>query len=343
MVRQNVERFRKCSPAEREGVPKEIIDGIARKDPPGRFLRQTAGGKFILGDSQWVLQKVVKSLSETRQSLNETKMVSGHSVMLPHEKDGAEFYVEERAFLYHDPPMPKAGVHPSEEAVSAEDLSPLPKAPRVKLPENPQGEWTFCEESRVLLINFSGVEEVSLAEKRAFAEMLQRDDITVVSEGLLEGIDKEMLTLGYIAGVVKGSHKFRRFQRDSTGDYVRYEEKKGVVTMKISDFREYLERRQRVVNLPSSAGEAEAAFSFENRDGQEVTVDVNDPLYLFDLDMRNRLPSALANFNESVKIPEILPGGKWCMMNEVLAQTLVEFVSCGARKSSHSCCCVPTI
>jgi hypothetical protein len=51
--------------------------------------------------------------------------------MLPHEKDGAEFYEEERAFLYHDPPMPKAGVQSSEEAVSAEDLSPLPKAPRV--------------------------------------------------------------------------------------------------------------------------------------------------------------------------------------------------------------------
>jgi hypothetical protein len=37
----------------------------------------------------------------------------------------------------------------------------------------------------------------SLPDKGAFAEMLQRDDITVVAEGLLEGI-KQGLSLEYM-------------------------------------------------------------------------------------------------------------------------------------------------
>jgi hypothetical protein len=186
----------------------------------------------------------------------------------------------------------------------------------VVIPTKTDCKWTFCEESRVLLVNFNGVDKVSPADKRAFAEMLQRDDITVVAEGLLEGTDMGLLSLDYMAVAMKDYHRFRRYERDSSGDYVTYEEKKGHLSMKLSDFLEYLKQRKKALNS-SLSGNTETAFSFMDRELKQVTVDVKDPLYLIDLDMPNRLPHAFAKFSQAVKIPEILPGGEWCMTNEV--------------------------
>jgi hypothetical protein len=258
-----------------------------------------------------------------------TEVVSDPSPVVPHEKDPAREYVEERAYLYHDPPMPGKGIRHREQAVPAESLPALPEAPPVEIPANTQCKWTFCEESRVLLVNFNGIDTVLPADKRAFAEMLQRDDITVVAEGLFEGMDPRLLTLDYMAVAMKDYHRFRRYKRDTSGNYVTYEEKVGHLSMKLSDFLKYLKQRKKALN-PGRSSKVETAFSFTNRELKQVNVDVTDPLYLIDMDMPNRLPHAFAKFSQAVKIPEILPGGEWCMTNEVLGPPLLRLhiVSC---------------
>jgi hypothetical protein len=293
----------------------ELIGSITGTTPPGRFLKTQDSGGYEVMDKQNVEVKV-------RRGLLEYRVMTDPAPMVPHEKDPAREYIEELGFLFHDPPMPDKGIRRREQAVSAENLPPLPKAPPVVIPAKTECIWTFCEESRVLLVNFKGVDKVSPADKRAFAEMLQRDDITVVAEGLLGGIDPRLLTLEYMAVVMKDYHRFRRYEKDSSGDFVTYKEKKGHLSMKLSDFLEYLRLRKKALN-PSRSGKAETAFSFTDREHKQVNVDVTDPLYLIDMDMPNRLPHVFSEFSQALKIPEILPGGEWCMTNEVIGQPFV--------------------
>jgi hypothetical protein len=331
----------------KEDIPRlaeEIIATIAGKTPPGKFVRKY-GDYVELADDKFVTEKVRKGISEwgrrkgkdggyvkvmEKRSARGSQVEPDPTPVVLHEKDPAAVYIEERAYLFHDPPMPDTGIRRREEAVTADNLPPLPDAPPVVIPTKTDCKWTFCEESRVLLVNFNGVDKVSPADKRAFAEMLQRDDITVVAEGLLEGITPGLLSLEYMAGTVKDHHRFRRYKRDSSGDYVTYEEKKGHLSMKLSDFLEYLKQRKQALN-PSRNAKTDTSFSFMDRELKEVKVDVTDPLYLIDMDMPNRLPHLFAKFSQAVKIPEILPGGEWCMTNEVLCSTLVALVCCAIR------------
>jgi hypothetical protein len=330
----------------KEDIPRfaeEIIATIAGKTPPGKFVRKY-GDYVELADDKFVTVKVRKGISEwgrkgkdkgymkvmEKRSARGCQVEPDPTPVVLHEKDPAPVYIEERAYLFHDPPMPDTGIRRREEAVTADNLPPLPDAPPVVIPTKTDCKWTFCEESRVLLVNFNGVDKVSPVDKRAFAEMLQRDDITVVAEGLLEGITPGLLSLEYMAGTVKDHHRFRRYKRDSSGDYVTYEEKKGHLSMKLSDFLEYLKQRKQALN-PSRNAKTDTSFSFMDRELKEVKVDVTDPLYLIDMDMPNRLPHLFAKFSQAVKIPEILPGGEWCMTNEVLCSTLVALVCCAIR------------
>jgi hypothetical protein len=233
--------------------------------------------------------------------------------------DPAPLYIEEQAYLFHDP---------STLAVSADNLPPLPAAPPLVIPTTTECKWAFNEESRVLLVNFNGIDRVSPGDKRAFAEMLQRDDITVVAEGLLEGMNPKLLSLDYMAVAVKDHVRVRRYKRDTSGDYVTYEEKKGHLSMKLSDFLIYLEQRKKSLN-PDHSGKTETVFSFTDRELKKVNVDVTDPLYLIDMDMPNRLPYLHQELKKALKMPEILPGGEWCMMHQVLCSTLVALVLCG--------------
>jgi hypothetical protein len=326
MCKQMNARLRKSPKEDSARLAEKIIASIAGMTPPGRVLQRISENKFELADDHWVKQKVKKGITESSRSKKNNEEKNGvygckvepdPTPMVPHEKDPAPVYIEERAYLFHDPPMPDTGIRTKERAVSADDLPPLPAAPPLVIPTKTECKWTFNEESRVLLVNFNGIDRVSTGDKRAFAEMLQRDDITVVAEGLLEGINPKLLSLDYMAVTVKDHHRFRRYKRDSSGDYVTYEEKKGHLSMKLSDFIEYLKQRKKALTS-SGSGKTETAFSFLDRELKEVNVDVTDPIYLIDMDMPNRLPHVFAKFNQAVKIPELLPGGEWCMTNEVL-------------------------
>jgi hypothetical protein len=334
LLTQMATRLKKSPKEDIARLVEEVTATIAGMTPPGKFVRNE-GAEFWPADDKFVKEKVRKAIKETigkkKKSAYRLKVQPDPTPVVPHEKDPAPVYIEERAYLFHDPPMPDTGIRLREQAVTAGNLPPLPDAPPVVIPTKTDCKWTFCEESRVLLVNFNGVDKVSPTDKRAFAEMLQRDDITVVAEGLLEGINPGLLRLEYMAVTMKDHHRFRRYKRDSSGDYVTYEEKKGHLSMKLSDFLEYLKQRKQALN-PSRNGKTETAFSFMDRELKEVNVDVTDPLYLIDMDMPNRLPHLFAKFSQALKLPEILPGGEWCMTKEVLCSTVVALVCCAIRK-----------
>jgi hypothetical protein len=105
-----------------------------------------------------------------------------------------EFYIEERAFLYHDP-KETSDEAPNEEPVttsSSTDLKPLPppRAPpsEADFPKDSLVVWKYIEDQRVLLADFTKVvDETNLAHADVdfLAFMFERDDITCISQGLL--------------------------------------------------------------------------------------------------------------------------------------------------------------
>ena len=131
----------------------------------------------------------------------------------------AEFYHEETAYKYHNPPLPVKGKDiPG--AVAPEDLLPLPLAPPIpELPNTGKCTWTWDEESRVLLADFrqkNGNVEVVEEDERFRLAMMERDDVTVISDGLANCLTGQLWNLEHIASAVGDEyyHKFRRFDRE---------------------------------------------------------------------------------------------------------------------------------
>ena len=81
--------------------------------------------------------------------------------------------------------------------------------------------------------------------------MMERDDITVISEGLADAMDSSLWTPEFISGFIGADyyHKFRKFEmitkpvteRDSAGEQSveHLVEKEGWYSMKVSDYFEY--------------------------------------------------------------------------------------------------------
>ena len=129
------------------------------------------------------------------------------------------FYIEETAWRYHNPPIFVNNVD-EPGIVSAEELRPIPPAPPIpELPNTGKCTWSFDEVSRVLLGNFIQENwdvEVSYEDEKFLLAMMERDDITCISEGLACGIDPELWNLRSIANMCGDEfyHKFRKFDRE---------------------------------------------------------------------------------------------------------------------------------
>ena len=221
--------------------------------------------------------------------------------------------------------------------VAAEELQPLP--PTMTLPQLPNTsycKWSFDEKSRVLLANFressyaankEGKIKVGRDDEEFLFKMMERDDITVISEGLADSINSSLWTREYIEGCIGSEyhHKFRRFETKHVEGHPATQptEKEGWYSMKISDYFDYLEKRHSVKSSALNGTEEEQRdvskdFTFIDSGGREKTVNVdNESLYMIDVDLVKLLPQAFEDFQNSFKLPGILPGGSHCMMNAV--------------------------
>lgn len=246
---------------------------------------------------------------ESDATVQEDKVINGENEIPPDSvkihvaKSDMPYFIEELAFHYFS------------QLSKLEKLEPLPEA--FPLPEFPSDRWSFDENSRVLLVNFKNCPEIPLHEKRFAAQMMQRDDITLIFDGLLENLDARKWTIGSIeqAFCEKPYHKFRRFNREvDAAGMISYVEQDKFASMKVTDFVRYLLILQRYDESTS-----DRSLTYVDADGKEHTIeDVSQTIfYMIDVDMPKFLPTHDRDYKSSFKFPEILPGGSWCMMSSL--------------------------
>jgi len=211
-------------------------------------------------------------------------------------------YEEESAWRFHNPAFLKDSFAQLTDVrgndmpnapppVDNEGLQPLPPSkPLPNLPETGFCKWSFDEKSRVLLANFrvSGGKITVEPEDEGFLfSMMERDDITVISEGLADSINSSLWTREYIEGCIGSEyhHKFRGFETkhmnssdvDQQQPAKQSKEKEGWYSMKVSDYFEYLEQRQAVKsNKLDENGVLNRNFTFTDSGGKEKTVNVDN-------------------------------------------------------------------
>lgn len=187
------------------------------------------------------------------------------------EEEG-KYYVEESAWRLHN--GCKSNMSGEEDCSISNTLKPLPPPPPLlHLPSTSHCTWSFDEDSRVLLANFrpgDGTLHMCREDESFLLRMMERDDVTVISEGLVDGLNPELWNMTYIADRLKNVyfHKFRKFQRrvvDSNGPdsnnrgniatvpttltedrvpcLIKYDELDRCIAMKMSDYGRYLEMR----------------------------------------------------------------------------------------------------
>ncbi len=213
------------------------------------------------------------------------------------------YFEEESAWRFHNPAFPndsfeqltimrdESKIPYITPAVSSHELQPLPSPP--PLPDFPDTgfcQWSFDETSRVLLAKFLpfkgeklfGKIMVNPEDERFLLRMMERDDITVISEGLADEINASLWTKDYITGCIGSEyhHKFRAFQKqsravtkgDSTTMIEYHDEQSGWYSMKVASYFEYLEKRRSLQGGQQESGESsdgsEKLFSFEDSNGK---------------------------------------------------------------------------
>jgi hypothetical protein len=266
-----------------------------------------------------------------------------------YKEDPNQYYIEETAHLYHNPPFPSEWTN----GVSIEDLRSIPPPPPLpSFPNTDSCDWSFDEKSRVLIADFSTCsitkenvrrqDIMTPEDSKFFFEMYERDDITVISRGLLNlsKVDTSLWSLDYVRRCVGREyyHKFRRFDRfiDEKGIEI-YTEMDTLYSMRFEEYvqycdqrKSYLEKRMERVDNCDVKEEANALkedekrkenepyFTFEDHIGRAHTIGVwTSALYMIDVDMMRLIPLLNANFLESFELPSVLPGGSQCMMNSV--------------------------
>jgi len=228
-------------------------------------------------------------------------------------EDPNEYYVEEEAHLYHNPPLPSKVT----QGVRPQDLAPLkPPPPPPTPPETGKCSWSYDDENRIFLADFRAHDgPMDPIDTRFMLEVMERDDLTLISDGLLDmmRLDRKLWTMENIAGTFLDEfyHKFRRF--DSTTNTV--VEIDHLHSMRMSDYCAYLEKRAKFLAGIEHEG---PYFSFEDHQGKEHKLDVSvSALYCIDLDIKKNLKELYDDFLANFRMLSILPGGHHCLMNKV--------------------------
>jgi len=208
----------------------------------------------------------------------------------------------------------------------SDGIIPFLEAPKIMLPKTGHCQWSYDHKSRVLLANFrstTGKISVTHEDEAFLFHMMERDDITVISEGLADEISPSLWTREYIEGCIGSEyhHKVRVFETISKKNGLgrkttELKEKSGWYSMKVSDYFQYLEQKRSVKSGSGKSGSN--TFSFTDSEGKERVVNVDkESLYMLDVDMVKLLPQLFEDVKHNFKLPGILPGGTHCMMNAV--------------------------
>ena len=347
---------------------RELMSSEAIPKRKGKRKRIDGGDGDLVQSSEDPLEQAVSTRQSKRRSIgggggfdkvpaNDASKPEPTLVFVqPPEDPHKDFYVEETAHRYHNPPFPNMVSPPPTDAdfnggevevvaVHPKDLRPIPPPPPLpELPTSGTCQWSFDEESRVLLADFSEVDvdessgqlRMDEVDELFFLQMLERNDLTVISEGLVASVDPKQWDLGYVEKALEFEyyHKFRRFDyKPIPSNNTRYVEVDQCISMTVGDYIDYLDRREKVLQRePKSHQQVvdlvdqddvnvednEAMFTFKDDNGKEITVDVGvSSIYMIDFDLGKYLPTMLDNFLKCMLYQALLPGGAHCMMSSV--------------------------
>lgn len=164
-------------------------------------------------------------------------------------------------------------------------LSPPPPVPN-KFPCTGACKWSFDETTRVLLAQFDPQQDIHAADIRFLLHSMERNDVTVVSEGLADKLDGTKWTMDYVADVAGDEyyHKFRRFQSTLVENLdgkdqveagplnVVHKEMDGMLSMKVRDYIRYLHRREAALDRIQTERRAAGKdlYAYKDRDDYDI-------------------------------------------------------------------------
>ena len=175
--------------------------------------------------------------------------------------------------------------------------------------------WDYKKEQRIVKVDFSKVDRINKVHKVLLSELMERDDITVIAEGVLplKLLDVENL-LEMLQDQMGNNHypKFRQFDRVEEGNNVSYQERDGYVSMKVTDYVHYL-------TILMGPEPSTHPFAYEAMDGTLVELEksTDSIFYMLDVSLSVHLSGLLSELKSNFKMKEILPGGEWCMLHHV--------------------------
>jgi hypothetical protein len=277
------------------------------------------GGKRL-----YEIPVLIDDPSDQQKPAKRSKQPKEKSHYLHQFMDGS--YVEELAFHYYFDQF-------SSDA-ELDQLDPLPPPPS-EIPTPPPSDnsdidsmsisWSYDPESRIYLGNFSRATNIPNSHKEFVGHLMERDDITVICEGLY---DHNINTKQFLSefGRCFGENpygKFRQFNRKQTGDnkFASYEEVDGYSVRNVSsDYLNYLAQSvYGAAEFDSCTFDSHTiADSMEMSGPIESDDSVNEQcIYMTDVEMATHFPRFDRDYKLQFKMKEILPGGTWCLMNHV--------------------------
>ena len=281
-----------------------------------RFVQPSSNGQWHEMLESDAREKISKGLNDRYRHGNYplTRVAPSQSrPKLRYFVDRNECFVDETSFLYYDPPRPEDKRASYEEAICELRSLPPPRSP----PVSPSDRWSWCDDTRVMTLEIASGGSVTPLDSVFLAQVMQRDDLTVVVSGLCDSLDERIWSSDFIReryGHLRCS-TIRRFQRKTSVDP--YVESKGLLDMFLRDFIDFNKARHRLGNRVESTAPEAPTFQCWS-EGELVELDITrDALYLIDGDLARMIPRLYRDFTESFKMPELLPGGGWCMMRDV--------------------------
>jgi len=246
---------------------------------------------------------------------------------------------------------------------SLENIKPLPPAPPLPVHNFPRTgycSWSFDDSARVIHADFSPKSYpfqviVTNEDENFLLLMMERDDVTVISSGLVNSINPQLWDQDYITSYAGDDvyHRFRSFKRvlkkreknDGEGMWISHTEKDKWTRLRVRDFFRYLTQRKDALEKIRQRRVADNIHAVDIKDRkedkkyrkpEEEIFEYEDPLmakddpkklqsincidevlYMIDYDIGKLLPKLKDDFVENFTLKNILPGGLHCMMNSV--------------------------
>ena len=196
-----------------------------------------------------------------------------------------------------------------------DDLVPLPSPQQFRFnpPQLQDGvTWNYDSNKRIVTADFRAVAIMDWEHKNYVSLLMERDDITLLVEGLISPIRDSLSYVKELSREMGNDHynMFRVFDRIKKGKtYIYKERTDDHISMRPSDFVKYLSIMQ--------SNNPERPFSYENENGEEVSFTKANSVifYMLDVDISRHLPSLSTGLNSNFKLKEMIPSGEWCCHN----------------------------